>query len=46
MYMNTETAAKFLSGDDYNDGNYDVDNVSFYMTNSDNAEEFVNKINE
>ena len=46
MYMNTETAAKFLSEDDYNDGNYDVDNVSFYMTNSDNAEEFVNKINE
>ena len=46
MYMNTETAAKFLSEDDYNDGNYDVDNVSFYMNNSDNAEEFVNKINE
>ena len=46
MYMNTETAAKFLDEDDYNDGNYDVDNVSFYMNNSDNAEEFVNKINE
>ncbi|MBR1802211.1 ABC transporter permease [Candidatus Saccharibacteria bacterium] len=46
MYMNTETAAKFLSEDDYNSGNYDVDNVSFYMTNSDNAEEFVNKIND
>ena len=46
MYMNTETAAKFLSTDDYNDGNYDVDSVNFYMTNSDNAEEFVNKINE
>lgn len=46
MYMNTETAAKFLSKDDYNSGNYDVGNVNFYMTNSDNAEEFVNKINE
>ena len=45
LYMNTATAAKFLSGDDYNDGNYDVDNVNFYMVNSDNAEEFVNKIN-
>lgn len=45
MYMNTETAAKFLNTDDYNNGNYDVDNVSFYMNNSDNAEEFVNKIN-
>lgn len=45
IYMNTETAAKFLSDEDYNEGNYDVDNVNFYMTNSDNAEEFVNKIN-
>ena len=45
MYMNTETAAKFLSSDDYNSGNYDVDDVNFYMVNSDNAEEFVNKIN-
>jgi putative ABC transport system permease protein len=46
IYMNTTTAAKFLDDDDYNDGNYDVDNVNFYMNNSDNAEEFVNKINE
>ncbi|MBR3180578.1 ABC transporter permease [Candidatus Saccharibacteria bacterium] len=46
VYVNTETAAKFLSSDEYNSGNYDVDNVNFYMTSSDNAEEFVNKINE
>ena len=45
IYMNTETAAKFLSSDDYNDGNYDVDNVNFYMTNSDLADEFTEKIN-
>ena len=45
MYMNTATAAKFLSSDDYNSGNYDVDNVNFYMLNSDNADEFVEKIN-
>ena len=45
MYMNTETAAKFLSDSDYNDGNYDVQNANFYMTNSDNADEFVSKIN-
>ena len=45
IYMNTETAAKFLSTDDYNDGNYDVDNVNYYMTNSDLADEFVDKIN-
>ena len=43
--MNTETAAKFLSSDDYNSGNYDVDNVNFYLENSDNADEFVDKIN-
>ncbi len=46
MYMNTETAAKFFDTEDYNDGNYSVGNVKFYMLNSDNADEFVNKINE
>ena len=45
IYMNTETAAKFLSEDDYNDGNYDVSNANFYMLNSDKADEFVEKIN-
>lgn len=45
IYMNTTTAAKFLSSDDYNDGNYDVENVNYYMNNSDKADEFVNKIN-
>ena len=45
MYLNTETAAKFLSDDAYNNGDYDVDDVNFYMTNSDNADEFVSKIN-
>ena len=45
LYMNTATAAQFLSSDDYNEGNYDVDDVSFYMQNSDRADEFVEKIN-
>ena len=45
IYMNTETAAQFLSEDDYNDGNYDVDNVTFYMLDSEKADEFVKKIN-
>ena len=45
IYMNTATAAKFLKSDDYNDGNYDVSNVNFYMLNSDKADEFVAKIN-
>lgn len=46
MYMNTETAAKFFDDEEYNEGNYSVGNVKFYMNNSDSAEEFVNKINE
>ena len=45
IYMNTETAAQFLSEDDYNDGNYDVDNVTLYMLDSEKADEFVEKIN-
>ena len=44
LYINTDTASQFLSEDDYNDGNYDVSNVKYYMLNSDNAEEFVAKI--
>lgn len=45
IYMNTDTAAKFFSDDDYNNGNYNVGNVNFYMVSSDNADEFVEKIN-
>ena len=45
IYMNIETAAKFLGSDDYNDGKYDVSNVNYYMNNSDKAEEFVEKVN-
>ncbi len=46
VYMNTATAAKFLNDDDYNDGNYDVSNVNYYMVNSEKADEFVALINE
>ena len=45
IYMNIETAAKFLSEDDYKDGKYNVGNVTYYMINSDKADEFVEKIN-
>lgn len=45
IYMNTETAAKFLSDDDYNEENYNVSNANFYMLNSGKADEFVEKIN-
>ncbi len=45
LYMNTDTAAKFMDEDDYNDGDYSVQNVQYYMLNSEFAEEFVAKIN-
>jgi len=41
IYMNTATAAKFLSTDDYNSGNYNVQNVEFLMTNSEYAKQFI-----
>lgn len=44
IYMNTETAAQFFNEDDYNEGNYNVGSVKYYMINSDNAEEFVEKV--
>ena len=46
IYMNTETAAQFLSEDDYNDGDYDVANVNYYMLDSGKADEFVVLVNE
>ncbi len=46
MYMNIATAAQFLSEDDYNDGDFDVSDVTFYMLDSGKAEEFVEKINQ
>lgn len=45
LYMNTATAAKFLSGDDYNDGDYRVSDVKYYMVDSGKADEFVKKVN-
>ena len=45
IYMNIDTAAKFLSNDDYNDGKYNVSNVNYYMINSEKAEEFVERVN-
>lgn len=41
LYMNTETAARFMDEDSYADGNYEVSNVKFYMKNSEYADEFV-----
>lgn len=45
IYMNVDTAAEFISDDDYNDGDYKVENVSYELKNAENAEEFINWIN-
>ena len=44
IYMNTDTAAKFLSSDDYNNSNYDVENVSFTLNNAEDIDTFVTEV--
>lgn len=46
IYMNVETAAKFLSVEDYNDGNYQVNNVTYYLNNPNKADYFIDEANE
>lgn len=41
IYMNTATAAKFLSSDSYNNGDYTVQNVRFELTNAEHADAFI-----
>lgn len=41
VYMNTTTAAKFLSTDAYNNGDYNVQNVNFTLTNAEHADAFI-----
>lgn len=41
IYTNIETAAPFLSDADYNDGNYNVQNVKYFLTNAEYKEAFV-----
>lgn len=45
IYMNVDTAAKFISSDDYNNGDYKVENVSYSLNNAENAEAFIAWIN-
>ncbi|MBQ3305902.1 FtsX-like permease family protein [Candidatus Saccharibacteria bacterium] len=45
IYMNVDTAAKFISSDDYNNGDYKVENVSYELKNAENAEAFISWIN-
>jgi putative ABC transport system permease protein len=41
VYMNVETASKFLKADTYNNGEYGVESVSYFLTSPDNADAFV-----
>lgn len=46
MYTNIETAAQFLDEEQYADGNYGVQSVSYYVTNAEYSDEFIAEINE
>ncbi len=41
IYMNVPTAAKLLSSENYNDGAYSVQNVSFTLTNAEYSDQFI-----
>lgn len=41
VYMNTETAAKFLSSEQFSDGDYTVQNVRFELNNPEGADAFI-----
>lgn len=46
IYMNVATAAKFLSEDEYSDGNYSVSGVQFFMANAEYADAFMEEVQE
>lgn len=43
IYINTSTGEKFLSEDDYNNGNYKVSSAVFYLDNPENSDKFISK---
>ena len=43
--MNTATAAQFLSSENYNDGDYNVQNVRFELTNAEHSDAFIAEAN-
>lgn len=43
IYINTSTGEKFLSEDDYNNGNYKVSSAIFYLDNPENSDKFISK---
>jgi len=45
IYMNTTTAAQFLSSENYSEGDYNVQNVYFELTNAEHSEAFIAEAN-
>lgn len=45
IYMNVETASKFLSEEDYNNGNYSVNNVTYYLNDPETSDAFIKEAN-
>ncbi|MDR0957083.1 MAG: ABC transporter permease [Candidatus Nomurabacteria bacterium] len=41
IYMNVDTAARFLPEEEYNDGNYNVENVKYYLTSAEYKDKFI-----
>ena len=45
IYMNVKTAGSFLGTDEYNDGNFSVNNVVYYLKNPKDSDEFIKEAN-
>lgn len=45
IYININTATKFMTDTEYNDGNYNVEGVTFYLDNPDNSDKFIKEAN-
>lgn len=45
IYINTKTGEKFLTDDEYNEGNYNVSKAVFYLNDPENADKFKEEAN-
>lgn len=46
IYTNIDTAAQFLSEDQYDDGNYGVESVKYYLTSAEYKDAFIDEANQ
>ena len=45
IYMNVDTASQFLKEANYVDGNYGVDNISYFLNNPEDVDKFISEVN-